>query len=175
VQFENLRAIPWVFAWTQPRYIVPGWYGTGTAFATLIDEDPGARETLRDLYENWSFFRTVLDSAQREMSRARLPIAERYDALAETETSFHPRIVEDYERAEEAILEITGQEALFDDSPVLKKSIELRNPYTDVLNLLQIELLKRYRASTDDAEREALREDIFLSINGVAAAMQSTG
>ena len=175
VEFENLRAIPWVFSWTQTRYIAPGWYGTGKAFATLLEENPDALDTLRDLYQNWSFFRTVLDSAQREMARVRLPIAERYDALAGVDTSFHPPIVEDYERAEAAILEITDQEALFDSNPVLKKSIELRNPYTDVLNLLQIELLKRYRASTDEAEQETLREAIFLSINGVAAAMQSTG
>ena len=175
VEFENLRAIPWVFSWTQTRYIAPGWYGTGKAFATLLEENPDALDTLRDLYQNWSFFRTVLDSAQREMARARLPIAERYDALAGVDTSFHTPIVDDYERAESAILQITDQDALFDSNPVLKKSIELRNPYTDVLNLLQIELLKRYRSSTDEAEQEALREAIFLSINGVAAAMQSTG
>ncbi|MCS3640612.1 phosphoenolpyruvate carboxylase [Salinibacter ruber] len=175
VEFENLRAIPWVFAWTQTRYIAPGWYGTGQGLATLLEDAPDARDTLRDLYENWPFFRTVLDSAQREMARARLPIAERYDALADVDTSFHAPIVDDYERAESAILEITDQAALFDGNPVLKKSIELRNPYTDVLNLIQIELLKRYRASTDEAEQEALREAIFLSINGVAAAMQSTG
>jgi phosphoenolpyruvate carboxylase len=175
VQFENLRAIPWVFAWTQTRYIVPGWYGTGQALHTLLDESPDARQTLRDLYQHWPFFQAVLDSAQREMARARLPIAERYDALADVETSFHPRIVEDYERAEDAILEITDQKALFNSNPVLKKSIELRNPYTDVLNLLQIELLKRYRSSTDEGEQETLREALFLSINGVAAAMQSTG
>ncbi len=175
VQFENLRAIPWVFSWTQTRYIAPGWYGTGRAFATLLDEEPDALDTLRTLYRQWPFFRTVLDSAQREMARARLHIAERYDALADVDTSFHDPIVEDYERAEDAILQITDQEALFDSNPVLKKSIELRNPYTDVLNLLQIELLKRYRASTDEAEQETLREAIFLSINGVSAAMQSTG
>ena len=175
VQFENLRAIPWVFSWTQTRYIAPGWYGTGRALASLLDEEPDALDTLRTLYRQWPFFRTVLDSAQREMARARLPIAERYDALADVDTSFHQPIVEDYERAESAILQITDQEALFDNSPVLKKSIELRNPYTDVLNLLQVELLKRYRASTDDAEQKGLREAIFLSINGVSAAMQSTG
>ncbi len=175
VEFENLRAIPWVFAWTQTRYIVPGWYGTGRAFATLIEENPDVRDTLRELYENWSFFQTVLDSAQREMARARLPIAERYDALADVGTSFHEPIVDDYKQAEDAILKITDQEALFDSNSVLKKSIELRNPYTDVLNLLQIELLKRYRSSTDTEEQETLREAIFLSINGVAAAMQSTG
>jgi phosphoenolpyruvate carboxylase len=175
VEFGNLRAIPWVFAWTQTRYIVPGWYGTGQALDTLLEEHPDAHETLRDLYQHWPFFQAVLDSAQREMARARLPIAERYDALADVDTSFHPRIVEDYERAASAILQITGQDEVFGSNPVLKKSIELRNPYTDVLNLLQIELLKRYRSGTDPETQETLREAIFLSINGVAAAMQSTG
>jgi len=175
VEFENLRAIPWVFSWTQTRYIVPGWYGTGQALATLLEENPDALDTLRTLYREWPFFQTVLDSAQREMARTRLPIAARYDALADVDTSFHESIVEDYERAEDTILKITDQEALFDCNPVLQKSIELRNPYTDVLNLLQIELLKRYRASTDAKEQDTLREAVFLSINGVAAAMQSTG
>jgi phosphoenolpyruvate carboxylase len=175
VEFENLRAIPWVFAWTQTRYIVPGWYGTGQALDTLLEEHPDAHKTLRGLYQHWPFFQAVLDSAQREMARARLSIAERYDALADVETSLHPQIVDDYERATAAILQITGQDEVFGGNSVLKKSIELRNPYTDVLNLLQIELLKRYRAGTDPETQETLREAIFLSINGVAAAMQSTG
>jgi len=175
VTFESLRAIPWVFAWTQTRYIVPGWYGTGQALARLLEESPEALDTLRRLYRQWPFFRGVLDSAQREMARARLPIAALYDARADTETSFHDTIVEDYEQAEEALLQITGQEALFDDSPVLKKSIRLRNPYTDVLNLLQVELLDRYRSADASTRREALGEALLLSLNGIAAAMQSTG
>jgi phosphoenolpyruvate carboxylase len=175
VDFESLRAIPWVFAWTQPRYIVPGWYGTGHALARLLDEDPDRLDTFRSLYEDWPFFRTVLDSAQREMARARLPIAQQYDALNTSGPSFHDTIADDYEQAVTAILQITGQDALFDNSPVLKKSIRLRNPYTDVLNLLQVELMKRYRATDTEAERNTLGEALLLSLNGIAAAMQSTG
>jgi phosphoenolpyruvate carboxylase len=176
VNFESLRAIPWNFSWTQPRYIVPGWFGTGRALARLLDEDPDYLDTFRTLYRDWSFFRTVLDSAQREMARARLSIAEQYDdALNASGPSFHDTIAEDYEQAEEAILQITGQDALFDNSPVLKKSIRLRNPYTDVLNLLQVELMQRYRATEDEDQQEALGEALLLSLNGIAAAMQSTG
>jgi len=175
VDFASLRAIPWVFAWTQTRYIVPGWFGTGHALAQLLDEDPDHLETFRALYRQWPFFQTVLDSAQREMARARLPIAAQYDALVESGPSFHDTITEDYEQAEDAILRITGQDALFDNSPVLKKSIRLRNPYTDVLNLLQVELMTRYRNADDDSERESLGESLLLSLNGIAAAMQSTG
>ena len=174
VDFESLRAIPWVFAWTQARYIVPGWYGTGHALADVLD-DPAHLETLQQLYEEWPFFEAVLNSAQREMARARLVIARYYDALAEeAPRSFHGVLEDDYRRAESAILQITGQRTLFENSPVLKKSIELRNPYTDVLNLLQMELLRRYRQAPA-VKQEPLREALFLSINGVAAAMQSTG
>jgi phosphoenolpyruvate carboxylase len=175
VDFESLRAIPWVFAWTQPRYIVPGWYGTGHALARLLDEEPDYLDTFRTLYQRWPFFRAVLNSAQREMARARLSIAAQYDALNEAGPSFHDTIAEDYEQAEAAILQITGQDALFDNSPVLKKSIRLRNPYTDVLNLLQIELMKRYRATDDASRQDTLGEALLLSLNGIAAAMQSTG
>jgi phosphoenolpyruvate carboxylase len=176
VTFESLRAIPWNFSWTQPRYIVPGWFGTGRALARLLDENPDHLNTFRTLYRDWSFFRTVLDSAQREMARARLSIAEQYDdALNASGPSFHDTIAEDYEQAERAILQITGQDALFDNSPVLKKSIRLRNPYTDVLNLLQVELMQRYRATEDEDQQEALGEALLLSLNGIAAAMQSTG
>jgi phosphoenolpyruvate carboxylase len=175
VDFESLRAIPWNFSWTQTRYIVPGWFGTGHAFARLLEEEPDALDTFRTLYRKWPFFRGILNSAQREMARARLPIAEQYDALNESGPSFHDTIQADYEQAEEAILQITGQEALFDNSPVLKKSIRLRNPYTDVLNLLQVELMKRYRATDGSEDQETLGEALLLSLNGIAAAMQSTG
>jgi phosphoenolpyruvate carboxylase len=191
VDFDNLRAIPWVFAWTQTRYIVPGWYGIGHALARLIDDRPEALDTLRTLYRHWPFFAAVLDSAQREMARARLPLAARYDAMARSTgagdgqasaldsgsapSPFHRAIASDYEKARRALLRITGQEALFDNSPVLKKSIRLRNPYTDVLNLVQIELLRRYRSTDDPDRRDALGQVLLLSLNGIAAAMQSTG
>lgn len=176
VDFDSLRAIPWVFAWTQTRYILPGWYGTGTGLAAILEEDAGHLDMLRQMYRTWPFFQAVLDSAQREMARVRLPIARRYNnaLAADPEAPYHDWIVDEFERAEDAILQITEQEALFDNNPVLKESIRLRNPYTDVLNLLQIELLQRYR-DADASGRDALRDPLFISINGIAAAMQSTG
>lgn len=176
--FEQLRAIPWVFAWTQVRYNVPGWYGSGEALGGLLDENATASQDLAGLYHDWPFFRAVVDNTQLEMARARLPIAERYDhALREArdDTSLHEHIAEDYRRACQAILRITGQRALLDNDPVIQRSIQIRNPYTDVLNLLQIELLRRYRTETNERGKEELRQALFLSINGIAAAMQSTG
>jgi phosphoenolpyruvate carboxylase len=182
VAFDDLRAIPWGFAWIQTRYLVPGWYGTGRALdEVLSQEDDGAGgETLarlRRLYREWPFFTAVVNNAQREMARARLDVAALYAELAEAPeaASIHRRIAADFADARRAILAITGQGELLDNNPVIQKSIRLRNPYTDVLNLLQIELLQRFRASDAEDERAALGEAIFLSINGIAAAMQSTG
>ncbi|HEX6927039.1 MAG TPA: phosphoenolpyruvate carboxylase [Longimicrobiaceae bacterium] len=176
VDFEGLRAIPWVFAWTQARYLVPGWFGVGKALQQTIEEDPGAEEALRKLSREWPFFDAVLESAQREMARARLPISERYARLDDRHNGpdYHRWIADDFERAREMILRITGNGELLENSPVIRKSIALRNPYTDVLNLLQIELIRRSREGSD-MDDEELRQDIFLSINGIAAAMQSTG
>jgi phosphoenolpyruvate carboxylase len=179
VDFDSLRAIPWGFAWTQTRYMIPGWYGTGTALAEAIDQDEKNLNLLREAYASWNFFRTVLNNAQLEMARARFAIAQHYSRLTPgggqgPPLSFHETILRDFEAASGAIVQITGQQEVFDYNPVIRKSIALRNPYTDVLNLLQIELLERHRASTSGDE-EQLRRALFLSINGIAAAMQSTG
>ncbi len=179
VDFDSLRAIPWGFAWTQTRYMIPGWYGIGSAIMDVIEADRANLDLLRRAFREWDFFETVLRNAQVEMARARFEIARHYDRLStnrqgDGHRSFHELIMVDYKLAEQAILLITDQQALFDYNPVLKKSIALRNPYTDVLNLLQIELLKRYRDAVDE-EKGTLGQAVFLSINGVAAAMQSTG
>lgn len=172
VDFEGLRAIPWVFAWTQTRYIIPGWFGTGASFdAATSDEE--RLELLRAAYREWPFFQAVLDSVQREMRRARIDIARHYSGIADG-PSMHALIEEDFRLAEKAILTITGGSELMENTPVIRRSIDLRNPYTDVLNLIQIELMRRYRKARP-AEREQLRDLLFLSINGIAAAMQSTG
>jgi phosphoenolpyruvate carboxylase len=178
VAFEGLRAIPWVFAWTQVRYNVPGWYGTGAGLAGLLDEDARAADDLAGLYAAWPFFRALVDNVQIEMARARPVMAAAYDRLVEggeAGSAHHARIVDDLRRGSAAILRITGQDALLDSDPVIQRSIELRNPYTDVLNLVQIELLRRFRSASDEAARETVRQALFLSINGIAAAMQSTG
>ena len=174
VEFEDLRAIPWVFAWTQTRYNVPGWYGLGVALNELIAEDPKRLTEIQKYYHEWPFFRTVIDNAQLEMKRAHLIIARFYDELFPGK--FHRTITKDFQAASDIICQITGQESILDNAPVLKKSIYLRNPYTDVLNFLQIELLQRWHAAEPgDPARDELGHALFLSINGIAAAMQSTG
>ena len=177
VAFDDLRAIPWVFAWTQTRFNVPGWYGTGAGIAEAMRTHDNARDILKRLYRTWPFFRGAVDSAQREMARARLVIADMY-ADAGPDAPFPEQLHEDFDAAHAALLDLTNQRQLFDNSPVLKKSIRLRNPYTDVLNLIQIELMQRHDAASQNgsADEEALlQEALLLSINGIAAAMQSTG
>ncbi|NGP89764.1 phosphoenolpyruvate carboxylase [Fodinibius halophilus] len=169
--FENLRAIPWVFAWTQVRYNVPGWYGIGNVLSTLIEQEDKL-DQLQKWYEEKIFFKTVLDNAQREMARTHIPTANIYKDI--DDGTFHRRITDDFDKAAQAITEITGQQHILENSPVIKKSIRFRNPFTYPLNMMQTELLQRWESSQED-EEDALRNALFLSINGVAAAMQSTG
>lgn len=117
-------------------------------------------------------FRAIIDNAQREMARTRMDMALLYGA--DSDGSLHDRIVREFTRATSAILTITRQSELLDTSPVIRKSIQLRNPYTDVLNLTQVELMRRWSTAAID-DKDALRHCMFLSINGIAAAMQSTG
>lgn len=180
LDFARLRAIPWVFSWTQPRYNVPGWYGVGSAFAEAIAGDPGALDRFCRMNDEWPFFQAVVSNALREMARARLPIARRYAGLAERAPDaaggVHSRIAAEFERTERALLAVTGRARLLADNPVIERSIALRNPYTDVLNLIQIDLMRRWRAAgAAGADAEALQEALLVSLNGIAAAMQSTG
>jgi len=169
--FENLRAIPWVFAWIQVRYNVPGWYGIGRVLGNLLNDDDIPKQ-LQKWYKKDVFFRNVLDNAQREMARTHIPTAKVYKDIGDD--SFHKQISEDFEMAGKAIKKITGQKHILDNSPVIQKSIRFRNPFTYPLNMLQVELLDRWKDDRKD-NRELLRDALFLSINGVAAAMQSTG
>jgi len=179
VDFDGLRAIPWVFAWTQCRYTVPGWFGLGAAIERLAGDEAVCAERWREWYRRWPFLRMLVNNARREMARARLPIAERYARLAEGPEGpdLHAHIRADFERAQALLLAAAGEERLLDRNPTIQSTIRLRNPYTDILNLLQVELLRRFRDTPegDEAQREPLRQALFLSINGIAAAMQSTG
>jgi len=171
--FNNLRAIPWVFAWTQARYNVPGWYGTGVALSHILEN--GGRETLEQMqswYKNWIFFKTVLDNTQREMARTHLTTAQHYSDPGHT---MNKRILEDFENAKHAIKKITGQDEILGHRKVITNSIAFRNPFTYPLNLMQVELMERWDQATKEEEKKPLRHALFLSINGIAAAMQSTG
>ncbi len=176
VDFDGLRAIPWNFAWTQTRYNIPGWYGIGQALQQAIAADPAHLPRLQEMYRTWPFFQAVVNNARMDMARARLPIARIYARELRTrpEIDFHDQIAAEFEAARAALTQITGEPDLIANRQIIQKLIELRNPYTDVLNLLQVELLRRWRV-TSEAEREPLRQALFLSINGIAAAMQSTG
>jgi phosphoenolpyruvate carboxylase len=172
VRFENLRAIPWVFAWTQMRYNAPGWYGLGTAFEQVVMKDEVVLDRCRAAYRSGGCFRAFIDNAQQEMARARLPIAHWYSG--KSGAKLHERLAEEFASAERAILSITGQNALLDNNPVIQQSIRERNPDTDAINAIQVELLRRWRDGSEP-DKARLRGLILLSVNALAAAMQSTG
>ncbi len=150
---------------------MPGWYGLGDAFAALVLEDGAELQRCRTAYRAGGHFQSFIDNAQQEMARARLAVGRWY---AGDGSHFHDRIAQEFARAERAVLAVTGQEALLDNNPVIQRSIRDRNPDTDLINALQVELLRRWREAPEDA-RPALRTPILLSVNALAAAMQSTG
>jgi phosphoenolpyruvate carboxylase len=173
-RIEDLRAIPWVFSWTQSRHGLPGWYGLGGAYAAQVQAGgEAARQRWAQMYREWPFFRSLIDNAQLSMGKADLAVARIYDTLAEPplRARIFPRIVEEWGRTREAVLTATGRSALLDISPVLHRSIRLRNPYVDPLSFVQVSLLARLRA----APEETLPRLLALTVNGIAAGLQSTG
>ena len=176
---ETLRAIPWVFAWSQSRTNLPGWYGTGSALAAYRDRRGGAGlRLLRELYRDWPFFATTMDTAELSLAKADRSIAERYAELARgpAKDSISRRIGEEFDRTVGQLLAISGRSRLLDNMPVLQRSIGLRNPYVNSLSELQLMLLRRLRALPAGDERaERLLRLVHLTVSGVAAGLQNTG
>ncbi|WP_116026732.1 phosphoenolpyruvate carboxylase [Thermomonospora umbrina] len=169
---EDLRAIPWVFAWTQTRVNLPGWYGLGSGLAAVSDD---AMDELREAYTAWPLFNAMLDNAEMSLAKTDRAIAERYLALGGrpemTET-----VLAEYDRTRSLVLAVTGHERLLENRRVLSRAVELRNPYVDALSHLQLRALTALRDGvTDDDERRRLEELLLLSVNGVAAGLQNTG
>jgi phosphoenolpyruvate carboxylase len=177
IDLEDLRAIPWVFSWTQSRINLPGWFGLGTALASEIHA--GNLEELRAMYRGWRFFAMALDNAQRSLGTADMQAAELYTTLAgNSSREVFEQIREEYEKSVRTVLQVTQQAALLEKTPILARSIKLRNPYVDALHLSQIALLARYRGLPESApedERSELLDAIHHSINGIAAGLQTTG
>ncbi len=175
----DLRAIPWVFAWSQSRANLPGWYGLGSALEGFIGaRDDAAAEDLAALYRSWPFFASVIDNAEMILAKADLGVAQMYAALASEPDGrrIWQQIEDEFSRSVRFLLRLTGRDRLLDGLPVLQRSIALRNPYVDSLSELQVRLLARLRRlPDDDPERLVLLRLVQLAVNGVAAGLQNTG
>lgn len=177
--FRSLRAIPWVFSWMQSRYVLPGWYGLGTALEQFVT-DEAHLTLLSDMYRDWPFFQTAIDNAQVSLGKADMGIARHYANLVEDERvreMIYGAISAEFKRTLRWILRITGQNELLGNAPTLRRAIRLRNPYVDPLNFIQIDLLRRLRALDDmeSEEAQALLRAVFITINGIAAGLKNTG
>ena len=173
-RIEDLRAIPWVFSWSQARVMLPGWYGFGSAVAGIAD-GPGGMDALRGLHEGSGFFRSAVANLEMVLAKSSLSLARRYADLVEDRAladSVFGRIEAEWTRTRDAVLGVTCQAFLLERSPRLAESIRLRLPYIDALNLLQVDLLRRRRAGDPD---EDIGRGIRMSINGVSAGLRNSG
>jgi phosphoenolpyruvate carboxylase len=176
--FEKLRAIPWVFAWSQSRTNLPAWYGVGAALGTYSERADG-RADLADAYARWDFFRSLIDNVELGLAVADPALASRYAGLAgqaEPMRRIADAIEEERSRTVAEVTALTGGDRLLAHSPRLRRSVELRTPYVDVLSELQVHALERLRAGDlEPAERRAHESLIRLTVSGVAAGLQHTG
>ena len=178
-ELSSLRAIPWVFAWSQSRINLPGWYGLGAGLAAVAGEPdapkPDGLDRLRAMYADWALFRTILENAEMSLVKADLPIAELYLGLG-GRPDLAKRITREYRRTVRLVLAVRERDRLLADRFVLRRAVELRNPYVDALSFLQVRLLERLRRGDLDPDLEArLERMVLLTVNGVAAGLQNTG
>jgi phosphoenolpyruvate carboxylase len=171
----DLRAIPWVLAWSQSRVMLPGWYGTGTAIEGWIDGSEERIGVLRDLYARWPFFRTVLSNMAQVLSKSDMGLAARYSELvadSELRNRVFEKIRTEHARTIAMHKLITGHDDLLADNPALARSVFNRFPYLEPLNHLQVELLRRYRSGDDD---DLVQRGILLTMSGLASALRNSG
>ena len=170
--FDNLRAIPWVFSWTQNRYIITGWYGFGTGIEAAKKHFDEA--VIKNMFQNWYFMKALLSDVEMVLAKVDLNIANHYSMLSK---KWHPRfskiIEEEFHLTYNSVLKYSDNNNILDNDPTLQRAIVLRNPYVDPMSLIQVDLLKRWRAS--GCEDEALFEALVTSVNGIAQGLQNTG
>ncbi|NNF39963.1 MAG: phosphoenolpyruvate carboxylase [Woeseiaceae bacterium] len=168
----DLRAIPWVFSWTQARFVLPGWYGLGSGLAKAAEQFGDA--AFREMFREWYFLRSLTSDAEMVLAKADLGIAELYSELSgELHETFFPIIQKEHDLTRELILEYSDHAALLQGDVTLQRAIMLRNPYVDPMSLMQVDLLARWRAS--NCEDEDLFNTLLASVNGIAQALQNTG
>ncbi|HYK73808.1 MAG TPA: phosphoenolpyruvate carboxylase [Pseudoneobacillus sp.] len=175
-KFENLRAIPWVFAWTQSRQLFPAWYAAGTGLESFASKGVENVKVLQEMYEQWPFFRSTIDNLQMALMKADITTAKEYSALVDDQQigeRIFNNIVEEYNKTKKILLTITKDEELLDQTPNIKDSVHRRNPYVDPLNFIQVELIKELR-KTNEPNDELLTQ-VLLTISGIAAGLRNTG
>jgi phosphoenolpyruvate carboxylase len=176
MDLNDLRAIPWVFAWSQTRVNLPGWFGLGSGLAA-IEADPDGTDVLRRAYREWPLFGVLLDNAEMSLAKTDRPIAVRYLALGGRD-DLTAQVLAEYDLTKRLVLAVTGHDRLLADRPVLSRAVALRDPYVDALSYLQLRALAALRAPAgpgEDDTRERLERLLLLTVNGVAAGLQNTG
>ncbi len=178
---EDLRAIPWVFSWIQSRYIISAWYGIGFALEVYMNENPQGLQELREMHEEWPFFRSIMTNVQTSLAKTDIAIASQYSEMVtdkELRDRFHGEIVSEHARTVEKVLEVCSQKEILDSHRVLRDSIRQRNPYVDPLHYLQMRFLGEIREKAgagSEEDRKKIDEILLLTVNGIAFGMKSTG
>ncbi|WP_191565387.1 phosphoenolpyruvate carboxylase [Metabacillus idriensis] len=176
-RFEDLRAIPWVFAWTQSRQLLPAWYAAGTGLQSHAKNDVNLA-LLQQMYKAWPFFRSTIDNLQMALLKADLMAANEYIAMVENQHAaerIFKEIETEYNRTKNILLEITQQEELMDHLPNIQDSVRLRNPYVDPLSFFQVEVISKLRDANEENNNDELLSEVLLTINGIAAGLRNTG
>ena len=170
----GLRAIPWVFSWSQSRIMLPGWYGVGTAFSNFINKDKGNIEKLRKMYKEWPFFTSLLSNVDMVMSKSDMDIAKEYANLCKEEETkqVYEEILREWNLTKQVVLEISEHKEFLEDNTYLTRSLENRLQYFNTLNLIQLELIKRSR---EGKLPESQINTIHITINGVATGLRNSG
>ena len=173
-EIGGLRAIPWVFSWSQNRVMLPGWYGVGSSFKDFIDQAPENLSILRKMYKTWPFFHSLLSNVDMVLSKSNMHIAYQYAQMCETAESkeVYDLLLKEWKLTKEIILAIEEQAELLADNPYLRSSLDYRLPYFNVLNYIQIELIKRLRSGKHGENTEKL---IHITINGIATGLRNSG
>jgi phosphoenolpyruvate carboxylase len=185
-RIEDLRAIPWVFSWMQSRHALPGWFGLGTGLESYsvppaeTDGQPQAERLamLRIMYREWAFFQMLIDNAQMMLAKADMHIARRYADLVPDQAladEIFGQINDEFQRTRRMICAVAEIDEILDRDKLLQESLKRRNLYIDPLNYLQVELLRRFRATKPGPASEAIEAALLLSINGIAAGLKNTG